>query len=105
MSKFHSNLLTASSKLKDFLYQYTCKKKFFDLQERHDNTSLTNNKNFLSDNHVIDVFLFIAAIISLLATTLTIYLVCKHKKLRMLIASLVLQQVQGRCSNTERNQY
>ena len=38
-------------------------------------------------------FLFIPAIISLLATTLTIYLLYKHKKLRMLIASLVLQQV------------
>ena len=37
-------------------------------------------------------FLFITAIISLLATTLTIYLLYKHKKLRMLKASLVLQQ-------------
>ena len=34
-----------------------------------------------------------AVIISLLATTLTIYLLCKHKKLRTLMASLVLQQV------------
>ena len=40
-----------------------------------------------------DIFLFIAAIIFLLATTLTVYLLCKHKKLQMLIASLVLHQV------------
>ena len=32
-------------------------------------------------------------IISLLATTLTVYLLCKRKTLRMLIASLVLHQV------------
>ena len=32
-------------------------------------------------------------IISLLATTLTVYLLCKHKKLRTLIASLVLHEV------------
>ena len=32
-------------------------------------------------------------IISLLATTLTVYLLCKHKKLQTLIASLVLHQV------------
>ena len=32
-------------------------------------------------------------IISLLATTLTIYLLCKHKKLRTLMASLALHQV------------
>ena len=42
---------------------------------------------------MVDIFLFITAIISLLATTLTVYLLCKHKKLRMLIASLVLYQV------------
>ena len=38
-------------------------------------------------------FLFIATIISLLAITLTIYLICKHKEFRMLMASLVLHQV------------
>ena len=37
--------------------------------------------------------MFISVIISLLATTMTLYLLCKHKKLRVLIASLVLQQV------------
>ena len=38
-------------------------------------------------------FLFTAAVISLLVTTLVIYLLCKHKNLRMLVASLALQQV------------
>ena len=86
-------MLTASSNLKGFIHQYTHKKEIFDLNKRHGNTALITNKNFFSDNYVIDVFLFIAAIISLLATSLTIYLLCKHKKLRILIASLVLQQV------------
>ena len=54
---------------------------------------LNTNKNFFSDNYVRDVFLFITVIISLLATTLTVYLLCKQKKLRMLIVSLVLHQV------------
>ena len=40
-----------------------------------------------------DIFLFITAIISLLATILTVYLLCKHKKLQALIASVVLHQV------------
>ena len=40
-----------------------------------------------------DIFIFISAVILLLATTLTVYLLCKCKKLRMLIASLVLHQV------------
>ena len=54
------------------------------MKERHDNMTLIN--------YVIDVFLFIAAIISILAKTFSIYLLCKHRKLRMLMASLVLQQ-------------
>ena len=51
------------------------------------------NINFFYNNYIVDIFMFIIAIISLLATTLTRYLLCKHKKLRALITSLVLQQV------------
>ena len=51
------------------------------------------NKNFFSDNYIIDIFMFISAIVSLLATILTVYSLCKHKKLQTLIASLVLYQV------------
>ena len=65
----------------------------FGLNERHDSTDLTTNKNFFSNNYILDIFQFITAVISLLATTLAIYLLCKHKKLRMLLASLALQQV------------
>ena len=54
---------------------------------------LSNNKNFFSENDIIDVFLFITAIISLLATNLKVYLLCKHKKLRTVMASHVLHQV------------
>ena len=68
-------------------------KEIFDLQERHDNTALITNKNFFTGNYIIGVFLFIAVIISLLATTLTIYLLCKQKELKMLMASLILHQV------------
>ena len=39
------------------------------------------------------MFLFITAVLSLLGTTLAIYILCKHKKLEMLVASLALQQV------------
>ena len=66
----------------------------FDLEKRNDNMD-TNlpNKNFFSNNFIVDVFLFITAIISLLVTTLVIYLLCKHKKLRTLVTSLALQQI------------
>ena len=56
-------------------------------------TNLKTNKNFFSENHIMDIFLFVTAIIPLLVKTLTVYLLCKHKKLWMLIASLVPHQV------------
>ena len=53
------------------------------------------NKTFISNNFIVEVFLFITAIISLLATTLATYLLCKHEKLTILVASLALQQTRG----------
>ena len=49
---------------------------------------INTNKNFFSDNYPVDIFMFISAVISLL-----VFLLCKHKKLRALITSLVLHQV------------
>ena len=63
------------------------------MQERHETSILNTNKNFFSNNHIVDIFVFMSAITSLISTTLTVYLLCKHKKIRALIASLVLHQV------------
>ena len=93
ISGFDRTLLHASTNLKDIINGYTMKKEIFDLQERHESTVLNTSKNFFSNNHVMDIFVFISSIISLTSTTLTIYLLCKHKKIRTLIASLVLHQV------------
>ena len=75
------------------MYSYAKQKEIFDLQERHETPILTTNKNFFSDNHILDIFMFISVIISLLTTTLTAFLLCMHQKIRVLIASLVLHQV------------
>ena len=47
----------------------------FDLKERHDTTdiNLDTNKNFFSDSSIVDVFLFVFAIILLLVTQLAIF--------------------------------
>ena len=88
ISTFDTDLLTPPRNLKDFIHQYNSRKEIFYLNERHGTTDLTTNKNFFSNN----VFLFITVVISLLVTTLSTYLLCKHKKLRMLVASITLQQ-------------
>ena len=81
ISKFDPTLLTALSDLKEFINSYTNHKEIFNLQERHDNTELNTNKNVFSNKYIMNIFMFISAIVSLLATILIVYLVCKHKKL------------------------
>ena len=87
ISKFDKTLQNAFTNLKKFIKTYTNHKEVFDLQERHESMNLNTNKNFFSDNYILDIFMFISAIISL-ATALTVYLLCKLKKLLALLASL-----------------
>ena len=51
------------------------------------------NKNVLFNSYILNVFLFVTAIISLLVTILVLYILCKHKKHKTLIASVALQQI------------
>ena len=94
VSNFDMELLTVPKTLKDFIHQYKCKKEMFDLEKRHASTD-TNlpTKNFFSSNFILDVFLFVAAIILILVTFWVIYLLCKHMKFRMLVTNLALQQI------------
>ena len=88
-------LFTAPQTLKEYISQYKQQKENFDLKERHDINRLdleTPNKKFCINNFIVDVFIFIMAIISVI-TTMIIYILCKHNKLRTLAASLVLHQV------------
>ena len=84
MSKFDTDLLTAPWNLKDYIHQYYSRKEIFDVSRKNGTTDLTTNKYFFSNNYIVNIFLFIAAVISLLVTTLAIYLLCKHKKHRTL---------------------
>ena len=78
------------------MHDYANNKEIFDLKERHVSTveSLNNsNKNFFSNNYIVDIFMFTSSIISLISTTLDIYLFCKHKHIRTLVASLILHKI------------
>ena len=94
-SKFDESLLSAPLTLKKYIAQYKCDKEIFDLKERHDIDELENeftNKNFFNSK-IVKIFKFVVAIISIIATVITIHAICKHNKLRVLVTSLALQQV------------
>ena len=89
---FDSSLKGAPTNLKSFLFNYAKHKEIFNFEQRHVSTAdcLNNsNKNFFSNNYIVDIFIFTSSIISLISTTLVIYLFCKHKHIRTLVASLI----------------
>ena len=51
------------------------------------------SKNFFFRNFILNVFLFVTAVISLLAMILVISILCKQMKLKTFEASLALQQI------------
>ena len=44
ISGFNKTLLHVSTNLKDFIYKYSIRKEFFNLQERHETTVLNSSK-------------------------------------------------------------
>ena len=51
------------------------------------------NKNFFFSNSTVYIFLFVTAIISLVVTSIVMYMLCKYMKLKSLVTSLALQQI------------
>ena len=69
--------------------QSTNDKEIFDLQKRHTRYTFSPYKNFFL-NKIVSIFTFTSSIISIITITLVIYLFCKHKHIRTIVASLLL---------------
>ena len=92
-TKFDETLSPAPQTIREYISQYRQKKEIFNLKERHDTTNIeSRNKNFFTNNLIVDIFVFTAATILAIATIIILYLLCKHNKLRTLVASLVLNK-------------
>ena len=102
---FDKYLLHAPTNLKNFVQDYAKSKEIFDLEERHVSRTLNySSKKFFSNNYIVDIFVLVSSVISLISTTLIIYLFCKHKQIRMLITSLILHKIKDvEASSNETN--
>ena len=86
--EFDSKLLKVPKTLKDLVYQYKQRGQII--------IGKVNNKNIKDsflDNIIMDVFLFIATILSMIATAVFIHLVCRHAKLKALLTGIAFQPV------------
>ena len=83
-SKFDESLLSAPLTLKEYISQYKHDKEIFDLKEKHDIEELEKefaNKNFFNSK-IVKIFKFMVTIISIMATVVAIYVICKHNKIK-----------------------
>ena len=71
--------------------QSTNHKEIFDLQKRHTRYTFSPYKNFFL-NKIVNIFTFTSSIISIITITLCVYLFCKHKPIRTIVASLLLHK-------------
>ena len=102
---YDNSLNYRPTRLRDFMTNYAYNnKEIFDLQQRHAMESHTflSSKNFFF-NQIVNIFTFTSSIISIITIMLVIYLFCKHKHIRTIIASLILHQTKEVESNSNSN--
>ena len=64
-------------------------KKILICKKKHTRHTSSSYKNFFL-NKIVSIFMFTSSIISIITITLVIYLLCKHKHIRTIVASLLL---------------
>ena len=84
---FDNKLLKGPGTLKGLVQQYRQK------SQTLDNTHKNKSKNKFFDNIAIDIFLFTAAIISMLVVVAIIHIISKHAKLKSLLIGIAFQPV------------
>ena len=85
--EFDTKLLQAPKTLKDLVRQHKQKGQMLE------KAKIDDNKKSFFDNIVMDIFLFIAVVLSMLATAAIIHLVCRHTKLKALVTGITFQPI------------
>ena len=102
---FDNSLRHWLTKLKDFITNYINNdKEIFDLQQRHaiESHTFSSNKSFFS-SHIVNIFMFTSSIVSIITITLVVYLCCKHKHIRTIVAGLILHKTKEVEANSNPN--
>ena len=86
-SEFDSKLLKVPMTLKDLAHQHKEKKQILNKINKSD------TKHSIFDNIIMDIFPFIAAILSMIAAAAVIHLICQDTKLKALLMGIAFQQI------------
>ena len=97
--EINASLLNTPNVLKDFVHQYKNKKRILELQEHIDEERTNQSCKFGSflNNFLTDILLFSAALVTIIITSVAIYVVCGQPKLKNLVANIALQCINVTC--------
>ena len=101
-TSFDNSLHSRPSGPKDFVHKHMQEvntQEIFDFQKRYTPYASLPYKNFFS-NTMVNIFTFTSSMVSMITIILVIYLYCKHKHIRTIIASLILYKAKKVESNT-----
>ena len=102
---FDNSLRHRPTKFKDFMTNYVNNdKEIFYLQQRHamESHTFSSNKNFFS-SYIVNIFTFTSSIISIITIMLVVYLFCKHKHIKTIVASFILHKIKEVEANSNPN--
>ena len=90
------NLLSTPKTLQDLVVQYQNKRNILDKKEQK-KVKIKENSKFKSflNSFLADILLFTAALITVIATLVIIYIMCGQSKLKALVANIVMQCIKG----------
>ena len=82
--------------LKDFVYQFKHRKQILDIEEEHigeERDKLNTKFSSFLNGFMVDLFLFVTALITIIVMMVVIYVTCNHSKLKTLVTNAALQQM------------
>ena len=87
--------------MKDFLTQYKYRWEIAEKKEQKEiqEAKITSKFSFFLSSFMVDMLLFIAALITIIITLVVMYMVCGQSKLRALVANITLQCTKSSRSN------
>ena len=96
--EINSSLLQAPKMLKEYVNQYREKRKLLDLQEKtskeKQNEHNSKFRTFIT-SFIADTLVFSAALLTVIATLVVIYMISGQSKLKMLVANIALQCIKA----------
>ena len=94
--EINSSSLSVPKMFKDFVHQFKHRTQIHDIDEEHideERDKLNTKFSSFLNSVMVDIFLFVTALITIIVKMVVIYVTCGHSKLKTLVTNVALQQL------------